>query len=473
MTGYSEISRIDHLLRRAGFGASREDLEHYSDMGYEATVEELLNPELQPDYEDDLAYRYVPYYRMGTGIPSYQCYWMYRMISTRRPLEEKMTLFWHHVFATSHSKLNRNPQMNKQLKLLRSFAMGNFRTILIEISKDPAMIYWLDNCENHNGAPNENYGRELLELFSMGVGMDQGFNYSEDDVKECARAFTGWTMAPQLPRYPYGDYCWDFEYRTDDHDHGEKSFLGETGRFNGDDIVDIIVRQPATARFLSRHLYNFFVSDEPQVPSWQTSDPQDPKAIKILEDEYFRSNGDVRSMLRVLFNSDFFKNSAYKKVKSPAELIAGVMRLVDDYTTPKPNSHEIAFAAAYMGQDLLNPPTVEGWHTGKEWIDSGALVERVNFAADRVGDINMPGVQRIVDRLSALGPVIQSGDLLDRTLELAGPVEVSSDRRAELMSYLEKYTEIKCGTPEDMNNFALIVTGLLRLIVASREFQFA
>ena len=162
MTGYSEISRIAHLLRRAGFGASREDLEHYSDMGYEATVEELLNPELQPDYEDDLAYRYVPYYRMGTGIPSYQCYWMYRMISTRRPLEEKMTLFWHHVFATSHSKLNRNPQMNKQLKLLRSFAMGNFRTILIEISKDPAMIYWLDNCENHNGAPNENYGRELL-----------------------------------------------------------------------------------------------------------------------------------------------------------------------------------------------------------------------------------------------------------------------------------------------------------------------
>ncbi|MBO55723.1 MAG: hypothetical protein CL886_08710 [Dehalococcoidia bacterium] len=473
MTGYSEISSIAHLLRRAGFGASREDLEHYSDMGYEATVEELLNPELQPDYEDDLAYRYVPYYRMGTGIPSYQCYWMYRMISTRRPLEEKMTLFWHHVFATSHSKLNRNPQMNKQLKLLRSFAMGNFRTILIEISKDPAMIYWLDNCENHNGAPNENYGRELLELFSMGVGMDQEFNYSEDDVKECARAFTGWTMAPQLPRYPYGDYCWDFEYRTDDHDHGEKSFLGETGRFNGDDIVDIIVRQPATARFLSRHLYNFFVSDEPQVPSWQTTEPQDPEAIKALEEEYFRSNGDVRSMLRILFNSDFFKNASYKKVKSPAELIAGVMRLVDDYTTPKPNSHEIAFAAAYMGQDLLNPPTVEGWHTGKEWIDSGALVERVNFAADRVGDINMPGVRRIVSRLAAYGPVMDADTLLDHSLELAGPVEVSSDRRTELMTYLEKYKEIKCGTSEEMKNFESIVTGLLRLIVASREFQFA
>ena len=215
------------------------------------------------------------------------------------------------------------------------------------------------------------------------------------------------------------------------------------------------------------------MSDEPQVPSWQTTDPQDVDAIKALEDEYFRSNGDVRSMLRVLFNSEFFKNASYQKVKSPAELIAGVMRLVDDYTTPKPNSHEIAFAAAYMGQDLLNPPTVEGWHTGKEWIDSGALVERVNFAADRVGDISMPGVQRIVDRLSANGPVIKAATLLDHALELVGPVEVSNDRRSELMTYLEKYKEIKCGTPEDMTNFESVVTGLLRLIVASREFQFA
>jgi len=473
MTGYSDISMIAHLLRRAGFGASREDLEYYTDKGYEDTVEELLNPESQPEYEDDLAYRYVPYYRMGTGIPSYQCYWMYRMISTRRPLEEKMTLFWHHIFATSHSKLNRNPQMNKQLQLLRSFALGNFRTVLIQISKDPAMIYWLDNCENHNGAPNENYGRELLELFSMGVGMDNEFNYSEEDVKECARAFTGWTMAPQLPRYPYGDYCWDFEYRSDDHDDGEKVFLGETGRFNGDDIVDIIIRQPSTARFLARHLYNFFVSDEPQVPSWQTTDPENVEAIKILEQEYFQSNGDIRSMLRVLFNSEFFKNSLYKKVKSPAELIAGVMRLVDDYTSPKPNSHEIAFAAGYMGQDLLNPPTVEGWHTGKEWIDSGALVERVNFAADRVGDISMPGVQRIIERLTTHGPVIESGKFLDLCLDLVGPVEVSEDRRSELMIYLDKQGPIKCGTSDEKQVFEKVTTGLLRLIVASREFQFA
>ena len=469
MAGGEDLALMAHLMRRAGFGANRDELEDRTAQGYAATVEELLNPENQPPFDDDLAYRYIPYYRMGTGVPSYQTYWMYRMVATQRPLEEKMTLFWHHIFATSHSKMNRNPQMNQQLQLFRGFALGNFRTILVELSKDPAMIYWLDNNENHNGAPNENYGRELLELFSMGVGKDMEFNYSEDDVKECARAFTGWTMAPQLPRYPYGDYCWQFEYRSDDHDHGEKTFLGERGRFNGEDIVDIIVRQPSTARFLARHLYNFFVADEPQVPAWQTTEPQDSEAVKILEDEYFRSNGDVRSMLRVLFNSDFFKEAHYRKIKSPAELVAGVMRLVDDYTSPKPNSHEITFASAYMGQDLLNPPTVEGWHTGREWIDSGALVERVNFAADRVGNIDNPGVRRMVDRLRPQADTLTADDLVDACLDLVGPVVVSDDRRTELVAHVQRDQAAKPGNEA----FEQRVTGLLRLIVSSREYQFA
>jgi uncharacterized protein (DUF1800 family) len=473
MPASNELALMSHLLRRAGFGANRDELERRVAQGYAATVEELLHPEDQPPFDDDLPYRYIPYFRMGTGMPSFQCYWMYRMISTQRPLEEKMTLFWHHIFATSYSKLNRNPQMNKQLQLFRQNALGNFRTILIELSKDPAMIYWLDNCENHNGAPNENYGRELLELFSMGVGMDGQPNYTEQDVKECARAFTGWTIAPALPRYPYGDHVWDFEYRADDHDDGEKVFLGERGCFNGEDIIDIIVRQPATARFISRHLYNFFVADEPQVPAWQNTPPQDPQVIKLLEEEYFRSNYDMRSMLRVLFNSDSFKNARFKKVKSPAELVAGVMRLVDDYTSPKPNSHEIAFAATYMGQDLFNPPTVEGWHTGKEWIDSGALVERINFAAGQVGDRSKPGVQRIIERLSVLGPTMTAEQLVDSCLDLIGPLEVSSARRDDLINHVQHGDEVRCGTEVEKQAFENRVAGLLQLIVSSREFQFA
>jgi uncharacterized protein (DUF1800 family) len=154
MPANEDLALMAHLLRRAGFGASRDQLEAYAAKGYEATVEELLHPEDQPAFDDDLAYRYVPYYRMGTSIDSYQSYWMYKMISTHRPLEEKMTLFWHHIFATSYSKLQRNPQMNKHYQMLQRNALGNFRTMLIELSRDPAMIYWLDNNENQNGRPN-------------------------------------------------------------------------------------------------------------------------------------------------------------------------------------------------------------------------------------------------------------------------------------------------------------------------------
>jgi uncharacterized protein (DUF1800 family) len=335
------------------------------------------------------------------------------------------------------------------------------------------MIYWLDNNENHKGAPNENFGRELLELFSMGVGMDGEPNYSENDVKECARAFTGWTVEPALPRYPYGDHCWDFEYRADDHDDGEKSFLGQTGNFDGDGIIEIIVQQAATARFLSRHLYNFFVDDEPQVPAWQNTPPLDPAAIKVLEDEYFRSGYDVKSMLRVLFNSDFFKESRFTKVKSPAELVVGVMRLVDDFTSPKPNLHEITYAAAYMGQDLLNPPTVEGWHTGKEWIDSGALVERVNFASGQVGDPDKPGVKRIIERLMDLGPGLTAGQLLDSCLELMGPMKVAPKRHEDLLAHINQGGAVTFSTSPEKQVFADRVARLLELIVSSREFQFA
>ena len=152
--------------------------------------------------------------------------------------------------------------------MLRRVGMGKMRDILLELSKDPAMIFWLDNNENRKGEPNENYGRELLELFSLGVG-----NYSEDDIKSCALAFTGWTFGQPIPLYPHGYYSPPFLFVEEEHDNGDKTFLGHTGNLNGDDIIDIIVEQPACARFVSRHLYNFFVADEPQVPSWNVTPP--------------------------------------------------------------------------------------------------------------------------------------------------------------------------------------------------------
>ena len=188
------------------------------------------------------------------------------MINTDHPLEEKLALFWHSLFATGYSKLNQARALLNQIDMFRRFGFGNFKDILVELSKDPAMIIWLDNNDNHNGANNENYGRELLELFAMGIG-----NYTEDDIKEASRAFTGWTLknaeymsmrAMKDSIWPYGRIAWHFEYRENDHDDEEKEFLGERGKFNGDEIVDIICRQDATARFVCTRLFQFFAADE-------------------------------------------------------------------------------------------------------------------------------------------------------------------------------------------------------------------
>ncbi len=263
----NEIALMAHLMRRAGFGATRGELESYAAKGYEDTVERVLDAPGSPAMTDDLIRRYHHELSGMMGHFHPPSYWLYRMITTDAPLHEKMALFWHGIFATGYPKVVQGKVLMDQIRMFRRYGVGSFRTLLVALSKDPAMIAWLDNNDNHNGAINENYGRELLELFSMGVG-----NYTEQDIKECARAFTGWTIANNdymIMRsqrdsiWPYGRISWHFEYHPEDHDDGEKEFLGEKGRFNGEDIVDIICKQPATARFISRHLYHFFVADEP------------------------------------------------------------------------------------------------------------------------------------------------------------------------------------------------------------------
>jgi uncharacterized protein (DUF1800 family) len=356
-----------------------------------------------------------------------------------------------------------------EFDMFRAQGLGSFRELLQSLARDPAMVFYLDNCMSHKGAINENWGRELLELFSLGVGMDGKDNYSEDDVKEAARAFTGWTVTSAIPRYPYGRYETRFIYDPDDHDDAAKTFLGETGNFNGQDIVDIIVRQPGAARFVARHLYNFFVADEPQVPAWKDTPPRDPEAIKILEDEYFRSNYDIGSMLRVLFNSDFFKNSRFTKVKSPAETVVGTMRLVGDFTTPKPGMNALTLNIRYMGQDLMNPPTVEGWHTGKEWIDSGTLVERINFTADQVGNTAHPGVQAIINRLRAQGATLSPEALVEGCLDNLGAYEITDDTRAQLIELARSEGEIRTSGPQ----FDQRVAQMLQSMVATTEYIFA
>ena len=464
----TDLALVAHLMRRAGFGANRDELEQLSSQSYEQIVEDLLHPERFPEVADDIVTRYWLELNNPDSVEPWNTRWIYRMVNTERPLEEKMALFWHHVFATSVGKSEHGPSAKDQIDLFRHNAMADMRTILTDLAKDPAMIHWLDNSENHGDQPNENWGRELLELFSMGVG-----NYTEDDIKNASRAFTGWTFKQPIPLDPYGRFPSEFVYRADDHDDGVKTFLGETGRFDGEDIVDIIVRQAATARFVSRHLYNFFVADEPQVQLWNDVAPKDPDAIQQMLDTYVRSNGSVRDMLRVLFNSDFFKQARFTKVKSPAELVAGTIRLAGTHRFPEPSLHGAPGAATVMGQHLMTPPTVEGWHTGRDWIDCGSLSERVNFAVNELGDQSLPGIQSIVERLGSQGRPLSPDEFVDRTVDLVGPMSVDGQTREALMDYALSGGELRFDTEADREQSAVRIARMVQFIVASIEYQFA
>ena len=463
--GNQDIALMAHLMRRAGFGATREELEERAARGYEATVEELLNPETKPALDRYELVRYHPWtWKPGTLPGMGAAEWLWFMVNTERPLEEKMALFWHQVFATGVSKVDHYDEIVRMVAMFREKGMGSYKDLILELAKNPAMIYWLDNCENHADAVNENWGRELLELFSMGVG-----NYTEVDVREASRAFTGWTIEPKLPRGPIGRHDWHFTYLPEDHDNTDKTFLGETGNFDGDDIIDIVCQHPATATFIARHLYNYFVADEAQVPAWAVTPPRDQDAIDLLADTFVESNYDIKSVLRVLFNSGFFKESRYARLKNPAEVVVGTMKLVGGYGFPAPGIGELSRQAQYMGQDLLNPPSVEGWHTGVEWINSGSLMRRINFTADLVGDVERPGVQSIINRLRANGDLSPEA-LVDNCLDLMGPLEVNAETRQELVDHAATGGAL---TWDNASASADRVSELLQLIVSLRDYQYA
>ena len=459
---------LAHLLRRAGFGATRQELAAGAADGYQAAVERLLAPQDEQRISDYLVRRFHPELSgmMGPQAPGEN--WLYRLATTTAPLQEKMTLFWHGIFATGYAKVIHGKALSDQTRMFRRYAMGSFRDLLLELSKDPAMIIWLDNQDNHKGAINENYGRELLELFSMGVG-----HYTEQDIKECARAFTGWTIANRRymelrsqrdSDWPYGRISWHFEFHPQDHDDGEKTFLGETGHWNGGDIIDIICKQPATARFIARHLYSFFVADEPPVPEWPYTPPRDPQAIEILAQAYFDNHYHIGAVLRTLFNSDFFQSPEirYTKVKSPVELVAGVLRLTGEFDRPRYEILERYNQASYMGQILNNPPSVEGWHQGTDWLDSGTLVERINFASQQMGDAEKPGIRAMIARINArLNETASPERLVDACLEEVGALSVDEETRRELVRFLSQG-----GNPDTRR-----IAGALQMVAATQEFQ--
>lgn len=471
----NDIGLIAHLMRRAGFGANREQIGMHANAGYQNTVEALLYPGEEDRMDDHLIRRFHPELSgmMGPNAPGQN--WLYRMATTSAPLREKMALFWHGIFATGYAKVIHGKALSDQTRMFRTFGMGSFKDLLIQLSKDPAMIIWLDNQDNHNGAINENFGRELLELFTMGVG-----NYTERDIKECARAFTGWTIANREymelrsqrdSDWPYGRIAWHFKYHPEDHDDGEKEFLGQRGRFNGEDIIHIICQQEATARFISRHLYSFFVSDEPPVPEWRYTPPINPKAIDELTRVYFDSNYDISAMLKALFNSSYFQSqdSWYSKVKSPVELVAGVLRLTGEFNRPRREIIDRYFQASYMGQFLNNPPSVEGWHQGTDWLDTGTLVERVNFASQQIGDSTKPGIQAMIERIASTPNNVTSPENLIRVcLEEMGVISVEEDTMKVLIDFASQGHDQPINAS---NDGAQKISAALQMVASTKEFQ--
>ena len=464
-----DTALMAHLMRRAGFGATPDELEVLVAKGYDQVVDELIEPGKYgiPPMDPSLLHRLHPSVESGTIPPEAATRHIYYLINNPRALEEKMALFWHSIFATADAKIDNAQEMYRQMDMFRTHGMANYHNLLVEVSRDPAMIFWLDNNYNHKNQPNENWGRELLELFSMGQG-----NYTEEDVFECARAFTGWTIAPKPPTGTGGArFTWDFEYREDDHDDGEKHFLGQKGRFNGEDVIDIIVRQPATARFIARHLYNFFVADEVQVPAWLHTPPRDPVAVNLIAEAFVSSSYEMKPTLRMIFNSDFFKESRYQRVKSPAETVAGLCRLVGDFKHPRLGLELLGVETSYMGQFLGNPPSVEGWNHGHEWIDSGALVKRINFAADAVSNISYRGVQALVNRVRSMGELSPEASV-DACLSIMGPLEVDPDTREELIAKARMAGGLEWETEGTARESTQKVLDILALIASTREYQF-
>ncbi|MEM7102541.1 MAG: DUF1800 domain-containing protein [Bacteroidota bacterium] len=358
--------KIQHLFWRAGFGLSPKEFSIYHDWSIDKTVDHLMkasvNPEpfgqVKPAFQTREELRRLSeeekkqLQKMNRNtLGKLSVSWLERMGDPNRPaLIEKMTLFWHDHFA-SDSKL---PHFSvKQQNTIRKHALGNFRDLVLAIAKDPMMIQYLNNQQNKKQRPNENFARELMELFTIGIG-----NYTENDIKEAARAFTGWTT----------NLRGEFVFRSNWHDYGLKTFMGKSGRFDGDQIIDIILERKETAQYIAGKIYRFFVNEKIDV-----------SRVNDLADRFYRSNYDIGQLMAYIFKSDWFYSSENigSKIKSPAELIGGMIRTLglefEDFRS-------LLFTQRALGQVLLKPPNVAGWPGGKAWIDNATLMVRLNLA---------------------------------------------------------------------------------------------
>ncbi len=353
-------ARAAHLLRRTGFAPTISEVRQALLDGPGKTIDKLIDTTIDSQRHDELD-------EIGRGIAARQDiealrgWWLMRMRYTTRPLHARLALMWHNHFATSNAKIGSPPMMLTQLRSIEKYAAGQFFDLLLAMSKDPAMIVWLDGALNLKGRPNENYARELFELFSLGAG-----NYTEKDIQESARAFTGWSQKNSV-----------YRFRQREHDEGEKIILGTRGNLNGTDVCSIASKHPACARFIASRLLHEFVTPAPE-----------DQLVQNLADELAKSDMNIAESLRTLLKSEaFFHASAYRaRIKSPIEYVLGMARSLD-LDVP---AQLLASVTVQMSQSVFEPPSVKGWDGHRAWINSTTMLVRLNAAQHAAEMVQKP-----------------------------------------------------------------------------------
>jgi uncharacterized protein (DUF1800 family) len=412
--GEFDRRKAAHLLRRAGFAPSQAELEQAVEEGLEATVEKLLADDSEQEGAFQQTFDSVAGSLLNVADASQvQAWWLHRMVKTAAPLREKLTLFWHGHFATSIHKVEDAELMRRQIDTLRRLAWGNFRELVLAMARDPAMLVWLDGESSTREHPNENFARELMELFTCGIG-----NYTESDVLEAARAFTGWHRQGS-----------EFVFHADDHDFHRKRFLGKSGRFDGGDVIDMLMQQPATPRFMAGKLLSFFAAPQP-------SQEAVIEAGRLLD----QTQLDIKWFLRELFLSAYFygEECHRRRIASPVEFAVGTVRALGArLPVADLNNHVQA-----MGQELLAPPNVKGWDGEQAWINSSTWPARLAFAQG-VSILYSENAYGPHLPLEAIVPpdVNEPRGVIDRLAEVLFQDELADETRRELADFLVKTDE--------------------------------
>ena len=480
------LPHIEHLLRRAGFGASTADLTTFGNLSTAAALSRLIDYEQVPDDVDDKVgspdyvgvttrgAAFAPY----TNIEDARQRWLFRMVHSQRPLQEKMTLFWHNDFATAYSKVSNGvgnaivgtkmmamkagalPGPQGQIELFREMAMGKFRDLLVAVARDPAMLVWLDGRTNTRQRPQENFGREIMELFTFGIG-----NYTEQDVYAAARVFTGWNLRTVRGVDDASTY-YEYQFNAAQHETAAKTFTfpiysnGSTviptraaanGEQDGLDFIAALARHPETARRLARKLWNFFVSEVL---------PPEPDFINSVVQVYLQADTEIRPVIHFILRSRQFQNlgNSYARYSWPVEFVVRSIKEVG-FSGYSIDSARVPLTS--MGQTLFEPPDVNGWDIGQGWFTSGSMLARMNFAASLA-----------FNQRANLGRAAQAArstpeDMMSFFLDRLSPATYDGEPYNSLLDYL------RTGGAWSGSDAQLVVkaSGLTRLIIGSSEYQ--